>query len=51
MQKESRAAGLRNDALYTIMAARLCLEEFITVCGECSLEYNCRSPAVIANCR
>ena len=50
-QREGKSLGLRDDALFTVLAARACLEEFITVCEECTLEYSCRSPAVIANCR
>jgi hypothetical protein len=37
MQKESKSRGLKYDALYTILAARVCLEEFIVVCDECTL--------------
>ena len=51
MHKESHLKGLKDDCLYTIIAARICLEEFISVCEECSIEYQSRNPAIIANCR
>ena len=43
MQKESRDRGLKDDALYTILAARACLEEFVAVCEECTMV--CPRPA------
>ncbi len=52
MHKEAKLKGIRDiDAQYTIMAARICLEEFIKVCEECMLEYQNRNPSIIANCR
>lgn len=51
MHKEARLKGLKDDCVYTILAARICLEEFISVCEECAIEYQSRNPSIIANCR
>ena len=50
-RNECRVNGTQNEALHTIQAGRSCLEEFITVCDECVVEYNNRIPAVMVNCR
>jgi hypothetical protein len=42
---------LRSDAMWVIGAARICIEELIATCEECSLEMESRNPKVIAHCR
>jgi hypothetical protein len=48
---EARTKMLRSDPMWVIGAARVCIEELLVTCDECSLEMESRNPKVMAHCR